>query len=103
MISIYFNIYLKTQWFDVLITIKLNNFEIKRLEDKNLNPYYLIVNNNNRDEAYFCFERMVKEGWDILSKSPAPINIEIEYEENEQNGRLYKRVTALYTDDNIFV
>ncbi|CAG8510978.1 16077_t:CDS:2 [Cetraspora pellucida] len=55
------------------------------------------------DEAYFCFERMVKEGWDILSKNPAPINIEIEYEENEQNGRIYKRVTALYTDDNIFV
>ncbi|CAG8847071.1 33296_t:CDS:1, partial [Racocetra persica] len=43
------------------------------------------------DEAYFCFERMVKEGWDILSKSPTPINIEIEYEENEQNGRVYRR------------
>ncbi|CAG8841640.1 19542_t:CDS:2, partial [Racocetra persica] len=49
-----------------MATTKLNNFEIKKLEDKNLNPYYLIVNNDNRDEAYFCFERMVKEGWDIL-------------------------------------
>ena len=86
-----------------MATIKLNNFEIKRLEDKNLNPYYLIVNNENRDEAYFCFERLVKEGWDILNKSPTPINIEIEYEESEQNGRIYKRVTALYTDDDILV
>jgi hypothetical protein len=88
---------------NTMATIKLNNFEIKRLEDKNLNPYYLIVNNENRDEAYFCFERLVKEGWDILNKSPTPINIEIEYEESEQNGRIYKRVTALYTDDDILV
>lgn len=88
-----------------MATIKLNNFEIKKLEDKNLNPYYLIVNNDNRDEAYFCFESLVKEGWDVLSKSPFPTNKEIEivYEENEQNGRIYKRVTALYTDDDIFV
>jgi len=86
-----------------MATIKLNNFEIKRLEDRNLNSYYLIVNNDNRDEAYFCFERLVKEGWDILNKSPTPINIEIEYEESEQNGKLYKRVTALYTDDDILV
>ena len=47
---------------NTMATIKLNNFEIKRLEDKNLNPYYLIVNNDNRDDAYFCFERLVKEG-----------------------------------------
>ena len=88
---------------NTMATIKLNNFEIKRLEDKNLNPYYLIVNNDNRDDAYFCFERLVKEGWDILNKNPTPINIEIEYEESEQNGKIYKRVTALYTDDDILV
>ena len=95
-----------------MATVKLNNFEIKKLEDKNLNPYYLIVNNDNRDEAYFCFEGLVKkEGWDILSKisgNPSPTNIkniEIVYNENEQNGRVYKRVTELYTDDDddIFV
>ena len=88
---------------NTMATTKLNNFEIKRLEDKNLNPYYLIVNNDNRDDAYFCFERLVKEGWDILNKNPTPINIEIEYEESEQNGKIYKRVTALYTDDDILV
>ncbi|CAI2177556.1 2439_t:CDS:2 [Funneliformis geosporum] len=66
-----------------MATIKLNNFEIKKLEDKNLNPYYLIVNGDNRDEAYFCFESLVKEE-----------NI------NVQNGKAYKRVTALHIDDD---
>ena len=42
---------------NAMATIKLTNFEIKKLEDRNLNPYYLIVNNDNRDDAYFCFER----------------------------------------------
>jgi hypothetical protein len=86
-----------------LRTIKLNNFEIKKLTDKNLQDYFMIINNDNRDEVYFCFQSRVKEGWDILSKSPSPINIEIEYEENVQNDRVYKRATALYTDDDIFV
>jgi hypothetical protein len=47
---------------NTMATTKLNNFEIKKLEDKNFKPYYLIINNNNRDEAYFCFESLVKEG-----------------------------------------
>jgi hypothetical protein len=28
--------------------------------------YYLIINNDNLDEAFFCFEKTVKEGWDNL-------------------------------------
>ena len=43
-------------------TTNLKNITIKKLEDKNFNPYYLIVNNDNNDEAYFCFEKTVKEG-----------------------------------------
>jgi hypothetical protein len=82
---------------------KLNNFEIKKLIDRNQNEYFMIINNDNRDEVYFCFERLVKEGWDLLTKSPSPINIEIEYDENEQNGKIYKRAISLYTDDDIFV
>ena len=83
--------------------INLKNITIKKLEDKNFKDYYVIVNNDNQDEAYFCFENMVKTGWNILTKSPAPINIEIEYEENERNDRIYKRVIALYADDDIIV
>jgi len=88
---------------NTMATIKLNNFEIKKLTDRNLQEYFMIINNDNRDEVYFCFQTRIKEGWDILNKSPSPLNIEIEYEENEQNGRIYKRAVALYTDDDILV
>jgi hypothetical protein len=57
-------------------SLNLTNITIKKLEDKNFNTYYLIVNNDNQDElqsnllglqskyneAYFCFEKTVKEG-----------------------------------------
>ncbi|MCE8168333.1 MAG: hypothetical protein I3273_04735 [Candidatus Moeniiplasma glomeromycotorum] len=86
-----------------MATTKLTNFEVRKLTDRNLQEYFMIINNDNRDEVYFCFQTRVKEGWDILNKSPLPINIEIEYEENEQNGRIYKRATSLYTDDDIIV
>ena len=85
-------------------TITLTNFEIvKKTSEKTLQEYFIIINNDNRDEAYFCFSNMVKKGWDNLNKSPSPLNIEIEYEENEQNGKIYKRAIALYTDDDILV
>jgi hypothetical protein len=40
----------------------LTNITIKKLDDRNFNPYYLIINNNNPDEAFFCFEKAVKSG-----------------------------------------
>jgi hypothetical protein len=43
-------------------TINLKNITIKKLEDKNFNPYYLIINNDNQDEVFFCFEKTVKNG-----------------------------------------
>jgi len=47
-------------------SLNLKNITIKKLEDRNFNTYYLIVNNDNQDEAYFCFEKTVKEGWQDL-------------------------------------
>ena len=43
-------------------TTNLKNIIIKKLQDKNFNDYYLIMNKENQDEAYFCFEKAVKEG-----------------------------------------
>jgi len=43
-------------------TLTLQNITIKKLEDKNFNNYYLIVNNENESEAFFCFEKAVKSG-----------------------------------------
>lgn len=86
-----------------MATTKLSNFEIKKRTDKNLQEYFMIINGENSDDVYFCFKSKVQEGWDILTKTTPPTSIEIEYEENEQNGRTYKRVLVLYVDDNIFV
>lgn len=44
----------------------LKNITIKKLQDANFNDYYLIVNNENHNEAFFCFERAVKDGWSDL-------------------------------------
>ena len=67
-------------------TLNLKNITIKKLEDKNLNTYFLIVNNDNQDEAYFCFEKAVKDGWnDLVSNWKDIKEVEIEFEENEKN------------------
>ena len=78
-------------------TTNLKNITIKKLEDKNFNTYYLIVNNENQDEAYFCFEKAVKEGWDELVRNWESLKeVEIEFEEKENNFRTYRKVVSLW-------
>ena len=87
-------------------TTNLKNITIKKLEDKNLNTYYLIVNNDNQDEAYFCFEKAVKDGWQGLVNNWENIReVEIEFEEKEQNFKTYRKVVSVYTpnEENIIV
>jgi hypothetical protein len=86
-----------------IATTKLNNFQIKKQIDKWGKEYFLIINNDDQNEAYFCFQGLVKEGWEILNSNSLPDSIEIEYEENEQNERIYKRVTGIYVDEGILV
>ena len=50
-------------------TTNLKNITIKKLTDIRMNDYYLIVNNDNQDEAYFCFSGAVKKGWDNLANN----------------------------------
>ena len=79
-------------------TLNLKNITIKKMEDKNFNIYYLIVNNDNQEEAFFCFEKTVKDGWNELVNNYENIReVEIEYTENEQNFKTYKKVVSLYT------
>lgn len=80
-----------------MLTVNLKNITIKKLEDKNFKPYYLIINNENQDEAYFCFEQSVKSGWDSLVSSWENLKeIEIEFEEKEQNFKTYRKVVGVY-------
>lgn len=85
-------------------TLNLKNITIKKLEDKNFKTYYLIVNNDNPDEAFFCFEGTVKSGWDNLVSSWENIReVEIEYTEKEQNFKTYRQVVSVYVSEGEFI
>ena len=78
-------------------TLNLQNITIKELTDRNSNTYYLIINNDNQDEAYFCFKGTVdKEVWQELEDNYEIIKeIEIECLEKENNGQTYRKVINL--------
>ena len=78
-------------------TLNLTNITIKKLTDRNANIYYLIINQNNNSEAFFCFEGTLnKEGWSELEDNWENIKeVEIEYLEKEQNGQVYRKVINL--------
>lgn len=80
-----------------MLSTHLQNITIKELTDRNSNTYYLIVNNDNQDEAYFCFSGTVnQETWQELENNYEIIKeVEIEYNEKEQNGQTYRKVTNL--------
>ena len=82
-------------------TLNLKNITIKKLEDRNLNTYFLIVNNDNQDEAYFCFEKAVKDGWTDLKNNWESIKeVEIEYTEKENNFKTYRKVVSFYSPES---
>ena len=82
-------------------TLNLKNITIKKLEDKNFNTYYLIVNNDNQDEAFFCFEKTVKDGWnDLVSNWESIKEVEIEFEEQEKNFKTYRKVVSFYSPES---
>jgi hypothetical protein len=79
-------------------TLNLKNITIKKLEDRNFKTYYVIVNNDNSDEAFFCFEWTLKDGWNDLVNNWENIReVEIEFEEKEQNFKIYRKVVSLYS------
>ena len=87
-------------------SLNLKNITIKKLEDRNLNTYYLIVNNDDQDEVFFCFEKAVKDGWtDLVNNWENLQEVEIEYTENESNFKTYRKVVSLYTqqEEKIFI
>ena len=91
-------------------TLNLKNITIKQKEDRNFNTYYLIVNNDNQDETYFCFEKAVKDGWqDLVNNWEQIKEVEIEFEEKqsfvgdqkEQNFKTYRKVVSLYSPQTV--
>ena len=75
-------------------SLNLKNITIKKLQDKNFNDYFLIVNQDSQSEAYFCFEKAVKEGWTDLANDYQNIReVELEFETNDRGN---KKVVSLY-------
>ena len=57
------------------------------------------MNNDNQDEVFFCFEWTVKSGWqDLVSNWENIKEVEIEFEEREQNFKVYRKVVSLWTN-----
>ena len=82
-------------------TLNLTNITIKKSEDRNLNTYFLIVNNDNQEEAFFCFEWTLKEGWQDLANNWESIReVEIEYTEKENNFKTYRQVVSFYSPES---
>ena len=81
-------------------SVNLKNISIKKLQDKNFNDYFLIVNQDNQNEAYFCFEKAVKEGWQELVSNWENIReVEIEFEEQEKDFKTYRKVISFYSPE----
>jgi len=80
----------------------LTNIKIIQRQDKNLNDYYIIFNNNTKpvSEAYFCFKISIKHGWNEFSRNWANIkHIEIEYEETSKGNKVVNILASDQTAD----
>lgn len=78
-------------------SLTLKNITIKKLTDRNLNPYYLIVNNENEEQVFFCFSQSLKEGWEILNQNwEKTTKAEITFQETRQNqtDRIFRKVVS---------
>jgi len=80
-------------------TVNLKNITIIQKEDKNLNPYYLIVDNES-DNAYFCFSGAIKSGWEDLVNGYQNIR-EVEFETNERGNNKVINLHAIKEGDII--
>jgi len=80
-------------------TITLTNPTLKKLTDVNQNPYYLLVNPDNQDDAYFCFPKTVVAGLSELEQAAEQntnlSQVTLEYQESEKGMRIYKQVVRI--------
>jgi hypothetical protein len=82
-------------------TLNLKNITIDERQTINGETYF-IIKDNEQNQAYFCFQNKVKEGWqDLLSNREKIKEVEIEFEENNKGNK----VISLYSPqtEEIFV
>jgi len=80
-------------------SITLTNPTLKKLVDVNQSTYYLLVNPDNSDDAYFCFPKTVVAGWNELESAAEQQTslpqVTLEYQESEKGMRIYKQVVRV--------
>ena len=80
-------------------TTHLKNIIIRELKDKKQNTYYLIVNQNEDNEVYFCFSWSVKENWTDLTNNWKNLKeVELEYELSNQGNRKVINLWKVFTN-----
>ena len=72
--------------------LNLTNITIQERKDKNLNKYYLIFDKDTNN-AYFCFPKALREGWDYLENYQNIKEVELEYEVNDKGNN---KVVSLF-------
>ena len=84
-----------------MTTLNLKNITIKEKQDKNLKPYYLIVDKDT-EQAYFCFSGAVKSGWkDLITDYQNIREVELEFETNERGNNKVVSLYAIREEDII--
>ncbi|HLX52753.1 MAG TPA: hypothetical protein VKR58_02375 [Aquella sp.] len=69
-------------------TTNLKNITIDERQTINGDTFFIIKDNDN-NQAYFCFQNKLKEGWqDLLSNRENIKEVEIEYIEQERGNKV---------------
>lgn len=78
----------------------LENISIERLFDQKLKPYYLIKNENEVDEVYFCFADATKKGWqDLVQDWEFIKKVKLEYEKTDKGNIVLECLIEVYSSD----
>ena len=69
-------------------TLNLKNISIDERQTINGETFF-VIKDNDTNQAYFCFQNKLKEGWtNLLSNKENIKEVEIEYIENERGNKV---------------
>lgn len=75
-------------------TTNLKNITIDERQTINGDTFFIIKDNDN-NQAYFCFQNKLKEGWtDLVSNKENIKEVEIEYIEQERGNKVISLWTS---------
>ena len=71
-----------------MLTANLRNITIDERQTINGETFFIIRDNEN-NQAFFCFQNKLKDGWqDLINGRESIEEVEIEYIENERGNKV---------------